>query len=155
MWERMRQGCGVAPLLPCVWKAQLEAQSQQVSGISQSTAPCDLMVQRVCRWRASVPSHPLQTRASFLLCTHTHISVSFQRTFREIMLLQVSGQGRLPASPGVVSPNKGKSGPLTPRAQPPPSPQEFGDHPNIVHLLDVIRAENDRDIYLLFESMGE
>uniref|UniRef100_A0A8C0I655 Mitogen-activated protein kinase 15 n=1 Tax=Balaenoptera musculus TaxID=9771 RepID=A0A8C0I655_BALMU len=31
--------------------------------------------------------------------------------------------------------------------------QEFGDHPNIVHLLDVIWAENDRDIYLLFESM--
>eukprot|EP00069_Balaena_mysticetus_P012352 bmy_07595T0 len=95
-------------------QAHLEAQSQQVSGISQSTAPCDLMVQRVCRWRASVPSHPLQTRASFLLCTHAHVAVSFQRTFREIMLLQ-----------------------------------EFGDHPNIVRLLDVIRAENDRDIYLL------
>ncbi|ELR61554.1 Mitogen-activated protein kinase 15 [Bos mutus] len=32
-------------------------------------------------------------------------------------------------------------------------PQEFGDHPNIVRLLDVIPAENDRDIYLVFESM--
>uniref|UniRef100_A0A4X1UWI0 Mitogen-activated protein kinase 15 n=1 Tax=Sus scrofa TaxID=9823 RepID=A0A4X1UWI0_PIG len=31
--------------------------------------------------------------------------------------------------------------------------QEFGDHPNIVRLLDVIQAENDRDIYLVFESM--
>ncbi|XP_004837858.1 mitogen-activated protein kinase 15 isoform X2 [Heterocephalus glaber] len=31
--------------------------------------------------------------------------------------------------------------------------QEFGDHPNIIRLLDVIRAENDRDIYLVFESM--
>ncbi|KAK2506593.1 hypothetical protein MC885_003995 [Smutsia gigantea] len=31
--------------------------------------------------------------------------------------------------------------------------QEFGDHPNIVHLLDVIWAENDRDIYLVFECM--
>ncbi|XP_059749175.1 mitogen-activated protein kinase 15 isoform X2 [Bos taurus] len=31
--------------------------------------------------------------------------------------------------------------------------QEFGDHPNIVRLLDVIPAENDRDIYLVFESM--
>ncbi|KAM7236819.1 hypothetical protein CapIbe_012491 [Capra ibex] len=31
--------------------------------------------------------------------------------------------------------------------------QEFGDHPNIVCLLDVIPAENNRDIYLVFESM--
>uniref|UniRef100_A0A8C6QZZ6 Mitogen-activated protein kinase 15 n=1 Tax=Nannospalax galili TaxID=1026970 RepID=A0A8C6QZZ6_NANGA len=30
---------------------------------------------------------------------------------------------------------------------------EFGDHPNIIRLLDVIPAENDRDIYLVFESM--
>ncbi|KAF6100126.1 mitogen-activated protein kinase 15 [Phyllostomus discolor] len=32
--------------------------------------------------------------------------------------------------------------------------QEFGGHPNIVRLLDVVRAENDKDIYLVFESMG-
>ncbi|XP_041624681.1 mitogen-activated protein kinase 15 isoform X1 [Vulpes lagopus] len=31
--------------------------------------------------------------------------------------------------------------------------RELGDHPNIIRLLDVIRAENDRDIYLVFESM--
>ncbi|XP_027949274.1 mitogen-activated protein kinase 15 [Eumetopias jubatus] len=31
--------------------------------------------------------------------------------------------------------------------------QELGDHPNIIRLLDVIQAENDRDIYLVFESM--
>ncbi|NXV00193.1 MK15 kinase, partial [Cettia cetti] len=31
--------------------------------------------------------------------------------------------------------------------------QEFGDHPNIIKLLDVIQAENDKDIYLIFESM--
>uniref|UniRef100_G1QNP0 mitogen-activated protein kinase n=1 Tax=Nomascus leucogenys TaxID=61853 RepID=G1QNP0_NOMLE len=31
---------------------------------------------------------------------------------------------------------------------------EFGVHPNIISLLDVIRAENDRDIYLVFEFMG-
>ncbi|KFO69750.1 Mitogen-activated protein kinase 15, partial [Cuculus canorus] len=31
--------------------------------------------------------------------------------------------------------------------------QEFGEHPNIIKLLDVIRAQNDRDIYLVFESM--
>ncbi|KAM6899558.1 mitogen-activated protein kinase 15 [Xenentodon cancila] len=31
--------------------------------------------------------------------------------------------------------------------------QEFGDHPNIVKLLNVIRAQNDRDIYLVFEYM--
>uniref|UniRef100_A0A3B3ZBE8 Mitogen-activated protein kinase 15 n=1 Tax=Periophthalmus magnuspinnatus TaxID=409849 RepID=A0A3B3ZBE8_9GOBI len=31
--------------------------------------------------------------------------------------------------------------------------QEFGDHPNIVKLLNVIRAHNDKDIYLIFEYM--
>ncbi|XP_006879490.1 PREDICTED: mitogen-activated protein kinase 15 [Elephantulus edwardii] len=31
--------------------------------------------------------------------------------------------------------------------------QKFGDHPNIIRLLDIIRAENDRDLYLVFESM--
>uniref|UniRef100_A0A8C5W3X6 Mitogen-activated protein kinase n=2 Tax=Microcebus murinus TaxID=30608 RepID=A0A8C5W3X6_MICMU len=31
--------------------------------------------------------------------------------------------------------------------------QEFGDHPNIIRLLDLMRAENDRDIYLVLESM--
>ncbi|NXQ32251.1 MK15 kinase, partial [Alaudala cheleensis] len=30
---------------------------------------------------------------------------------------------------------------------------EFGEHPNIIKLLDVIPAENDKDIYLIFESM--
>lgn len=33
--------------------------------------------------------------------------------------------------------------------------QEFGDHPNIIKLLNVIRAQNDKDIYLIFEYMGE
>ncbi|KAI0225886.1 Mitogen-activated protein kinase 15, partial [Lamellibrachia satsuma] len=31
--------------------------------------------------------------------------------------------------------------------------QEFGDHPNIVKLHNVMRAENDKDIYLVFEFM--
>ncbi|XP_038581042.1 mitogen-activated protein kinase 15 [Micropterus salmoides] len=31
--------------------------------------------------------------------------------------------------------------------------QEFGDHPNIVRLLNVVRAQNDKDIYLIFEYM--
>ncbi|KAF3833883.1 hypothetical protein F7725_025087 [Dissostichus mawsoni] len=31
--------------------------------------------------------------------------------------------------------------------------QEFGDHPNIVQLLNVVRAQNDKDIYLIFEYM--
>uniref|UniRef100_H0VNG0 Mitogen-activated protein kinase 15 n=1 Tax=Cavia porcellus TaxID=10141 RepID=H0VNG0_CAVPO len=31
--------------------------------------------------------------------------------------------------------------------------QEFGDHPNIIRLLDVIWAENNTDIYLVFECM--
>jgi serine/threonine protein kinase len=33
--------------------------------------------------------------------------------------------------------------------------QEFGDHANIIKLLNVIRAQNDNDIYLVFEYMGE
>lgn len=33
--------------------------------------------------------------------------------------------------------------------------QHFGDHPNIIRLLDVHRADNDKDIYLVFEYMGE
>ncbi|XP_040847527.1 mitogen-activated protein kinase 15 [Ochotona curzoniae] len=31
--------------------------------------------------------------------------------------------------------------------------QEFEGHPNIIRLLDVIRAQNDQDIYLVLESM--
>ncbi|TSK31343.1 Mitogen-activated protein kinase 15 [Bagarius yarrelli] len=31
--------------------------------------------------------------------------------------------------------------------------QEFGNHPNIIKLLNVIRAQNDKDIYLVFEYM--
>nr|XP_060632043.1 mitogen-activated protein kinase 15 [Anolis sagrei ordinatus] len=31
--------------------------------------------------------------------------------------------------------------------------QEFGAHPNIIKLLNVIRAQNNKDIYLVFESM--
>ncbi|XP_070777841.1 mitogen-activated protein kinase 15 [Enoplosus armatus] len=31
--------------------------------------------------------------------------------------------------------------------------QEFGDHPNIIRLLNVVRAQNDKDIYLIFEYM--
>ncbi len=33
--------------------------------------------------------------------------------------------------------------------------QEFGDHSNIVKLHNVIKAENDKDIYLVFEFMGK
>ena len=32
--------------------------------------------------------------------------------------------------------------------------QEFGDHPNVIKLLNVMKADNDRDIYLVFEFMG-
>ncbi len=31
--------------------------------------------------------------------------------------------------------------------------QELHDHENIIHLLNVLKAENDRDIYLIFEYM--
>lgn len=71
------------------------------------------------------------------------------------MLLQVSGQGICPL-PQVQSPQTGaKPGPSASEHSSRLSPQEFGDHPNIIRLLDVIRAENDRDIYLVFESMGK
>ena len=33
--------------------------------------------------------------------------------------------------------------------------QEFRHHPNVIRLLNVIRADSDRDIYLVFEYMGE
>jgi hypothetical protein len=32
--------------------------------------------------------------------------------------------------------------------------QEFGEHANIIKLLNVIKADNDKDIYLVFEYMG-
>jgi mitogen-activated protein kinase 15 len=32
--------------------------------------------------------------------------------------------------------------------------QEFSEHPNIIKLYDVIKADNDHDIYLVFEHMG-
>ena len=32
--------------------------------------------------------------------------------------------------------------------------QELADHENIITLLDVMKADNDKDIYLLFEYMG-
>ena len=32
--------------------------------------------------------------------------------------------------------------------------QELNDHPNIISLLNVLKADNDRDIYLVFEYMG-
>jgi hypothetical protein len=83
----------------------------------------------------------------------------FQRTFREVMLLQVSGPDpswRIPSPAACLSRQRG-AGPSAHSPWPPAtdSPQEFGGHPNIIHLLNVIRAENDRDIYLVFESMGE
>jgi serine/threonine protein kinase len=32
--------------------------------------------------------------------------------------------------------------------------QELGGHENIIKLLKVLKAESDRDIYLVFEYMG-
>tara|TARA_R110002050_G_scaffold88662_2_gene187072 strand:+ start:967 stop:1197 length:231 start_codon:yes stop_codon:yes gene_type:complete len=32
--------------------------------------------------------------------------------------------------------------------------QELADHPNIITLLNCLKADNDRDIYLVFEYMG-
>jgi mitogen-activated protein kinase 15 len=33
--------------------------------------------------------------------------------------------------------------------------QELAGHDNIIRLVNIIRAENDRDIYLVFDHMGE
>ena len=33
--------------------------------------------------------------------------------------------------------------------------QEFGNHDNVIKLLNVIKAENDKDIYLVFDFMGK
>ena len=33
--------------------------------------------------------------------------------------------------------------------------QDFGDHPNVIKLHNVIKADNDKDIYLVFEFMGK
>lgn len=33
--------------------------------------------------------------------------------------------------------------------------QEFGTHENVIKLLNVIKADNDKDIYLVFEYMGK
>ncbi len=33
--------------------------------------------------------------------------------------------------------------------------QELAGHDNIVRMINIIRAENDRDIYLVFDYMGE
>ncbi len=33
--------------------------------------------------------------------------------------------------------------------------QGFGNHENIIKLTDVMKAENDKDIYLVFEYMGK
>jgi mitogen-activated protein kinase 15 len=33
--------------------------------------------------------------------------------------------------------------------------QELSDHENIIKLLNVLKAENDKDIYLVFEHMGK
>ena len=33
--------------------------------------------------------------------------------------------------------------------------QAFSNHDNVVQLLNVIKANNDKDIYLVFEFMGE
>lgn len=32
--------------------------------------------------------------------------------------------------------------------------QELAGHDNIIRLLNIVRAENDRDIYLVFDYMG-
>lgn len=37
----------------------------------------------------------------------------------------------------------------------PVSFQEFGTHENVIKLLNVIKADNDKDIYLVFEYMGK
>ena len=56
-----------------------------------------------------------------------------QRTFREIMFLQVTYKN--------------------PVLESSPSFQELNNHENIIKLWNVLKADNDRDIYLVFEFM--
>lgn len=154
MWERMRQGWGVAPRClvseRCNWKPNhsrflhfSEHRPLQTQG------PAGVRALSVCPF-ASSPDR------GFLLAPHPHSCFC-------LLPADVPGNhaspgewpGHLPAAPGTVSPKKGKPGPWPPGHSPLLFPQEFGDHPNIVRLLDVIPAENNRDIYLVFESMGE
>lgn len=32
---------------------------------------------------------------------------------------------------------------------------EFSSHPNVIRLLNVLKADNNKDIYLVFQHMGE
>jgi len=66
-----------------------------------------------------------------------------QRTFREIMFLQVLSL--VPPPPPAIPPSN--------RSSLCNSEKEL-EHENIISLLNVMKAENDKDIYLVFEFMG-
>ena len=44
--------------------------------------------------------------------------------------------------------------PTVSRSKSEPVTFEFRDHPNIIRLLNVHRADNDKDLYLVFEFMN-
>ena len=66
-----------------------------------------------------------------------------QRTFREIMFLQARG----------VPPHLTPAGGVWSLRSPPTRRQEMAGHEHIVTLLNCLKADNDRDIYLVFEIM--
>lgn len=81
-----------------------------------------------------------------------------QRTFREVRT--VPPRHRAPPRPAaprrkLLTPNRVAPSPL-PRVLPRPQVmylQELAGHDSIVRLLNIVRAENDRDIYLVFDYM--
>ena len=68
-------------------------------------------------------------------------STDAQRTYREVMFLQVG------ALIDHVTP------PTRSRDLSPPDPQAFSCHQNVVQLLNVVTAANNADLYLVFEFM--
>ena len=142
------------PPLPCIGKVQLGTQSQQVSAIFRAPPPANPGSSR-CAGTEHLSLRILSGQGLPSCSTPTLMFLSPSRGRSGNHASPGEWPGHLPAAPGAVSPKKGKPGPWPPGHSPLLFPQEFGDHPNIVRLLDVIPAENDRDIYLVFESMGE
>ena len=64
-----------------------------------------------------------------------------QRTYREVMFLQVSGEVLLMLSYTALSPS-----PMMPS-------QAFSSHDHVIQLLNVVKAANEVDLYLVFEFM--
>ena len=75
-------------------------------------------------------------------------STDAQRTYREVMFLQVGA-----LLDHVTPPTRSHDPPTRSRDLSPPDPQAFSRHQNVVQLLNVVTAANNADLYLVFEFM--